>query len=296
VLILSCGTALADPAPFPVDEVAPGIFVRVGVDEDASPANDDAIANIGFIVGHDAVAVIDPGGSLNDGERLRATVRAKSKLPIRYVVMTHAHPDHVFGGVAFVPDHPVFVGNVHLPQQLTDRGGFYRETLARIIGAGRVGDFGIPTMLVTDQAEIDLGGRVLSLTAFGPAHSDADLVILDPETKTLWAGDLLFVRRIPALDGNLAGWQRTLARLTAIDAVRAVPGHGPASVPWPHGADAEITYFQVLDHDIRALQAKGADIETAVRTAGQSERGKWLLFDDYNGRNVTEVFKELEWE
>jgi glyoxylase-like metal-dependent hydrolase (beta-lactamase superfamily II) len=79
---------------FVTEEVAAGIHIRRGADEDVTPQNEDAIANIGFIVGRDAVAVIDPGGSLIDGQRLRATIRQTTQLPIKYVVMSHVHPDH----------------------------------------------------------------------------------------------------------------------------------------------------------------------------------------------------------
>ncbi|MBC7801202.1 MAG: hypothetical protein H7Z10_11315 [Gemmatimonadaceae bacterium] len=51
-----------------------------------------------------------------------------------------------------------------------------------------------------------------------------------------------------------------------------------------------------LTREIRAIVAQGGDIDRAVATAGLDERGRWLLFDDYNGRNVTGAFKELEWE
>jgi quinoprotein relay system zinc metallohydrolase 2 len=293
---LAAGPALAAPAPFTMTEVAPGIFVRQGVHQDATAENDDAIANIGFIVGRDAVAVIDPGGSLDDGERLRATVQARTDRPIRYVVMTHAHPDHIFGGVAFLPDHPVFVGHARLAGVLVERGEYYRKRLIEILGAGRAGDYEMPTLLVAGKAEIDLGGRILALQAHGAAHTDNDLTILDRQTGTLWAADLLFVDRIPAIDGSLTGWLQELAALEALPATRAVPGHGPPVVPWPAAAADEERYFKTLASEIRALLAKGGDIETAVATVGLSERGQWQLFDDYNGRNVTVAFKELEWE
>src|SRR5580698_11574642 len=108
------------------DEVAPGIHIRHGIDEDASRANDDAIANIGFIIGREAVAVTDSGGSLNDGARLRARIRQLTKLPIRYVLMSHVHPDHVFGAGAFSEDHPVYVGHAGLPRALDLRWEYYR--------------------------------------------------------------------------------------------------------------------------------------------------------------------------
>jgi quinoprotein relay system zinc metallohydrolase 2 len=294
-LCLLAGGA-AGPAPLTVTEVAPGIFVRAGIDQDATAENDDAIANIGFIIGRDAVAVIDPGGSEGDGEGLRAAIQARTSLPIRSVVMTHDHPDHVFGAGAFVEDHPAYIGHARLRGALAERGDFYRRGLRDILGKVPVGSYEMPTQLVEDKAEIDLGGRVLQLQAHGAAHTDNDLSVYDPQTHTLWAGDLLFVRRIPSIDGSLEGWLKELDALEKLPATQAVPGHGPVLVPWPAAAADERRYFTVLATEIRALIAKGGDIETAVKTVGLGERDKWALFDDYNGRNVTAAFKQLEWE
>ncbi len=285
----------AAPA-FALVQVASGIYVRQGVQAEATVANDDGIANIGCIIGNAAVAVIDPGGSLGDGQRLRDAIRRLTSLPIRYVVMTHFHPDHVFGAAAFQADDPVYVGHARMDAMLVQRGEYYRNRLADILGLDEAGDYARPTMLVADLAEIDLGGRVLRFHAHGTAHTDNDLSVFDVETMTLWAGDLLFVDRVPALDGSILGWLRELQVLRAVPARQAVPGHGPALVPWPAAAEAEERYLSGLVREIRTIIARGGDIETAVARVGQSERDNWLLFDDYNGRNVTTAFKELEWE
>jgi quinoprotein relay system zinc metallohydrolase 2 len=276
--------------------VAPGIHIRRGVDEDASAANDDAIANTGFIMGRDAVAVIDPGGSLNDGRRLRARIRAVTRLPIRYVVMSHVHPDHIFGAGAFVEDRPQFVGHARLPNAMAQRGDYYRASLERILGRGSAGPLIVPSRLVADHDRIDLGDRVLTLTAHDVAHSDCDLSVFDASSGTLLLGDLLFVERIPALDGRLKGWQHELTSLKAIAAQRAVPGHGPVSVEWPAGAADLDRYLDVLLRETRVAVKRGLGINDAVATVGQSERGRWKLFDDYQGHNVTQAFKEVEWE
>src|SRR5919197_6673711 len=99
---LCCLPSIARAAAFATREIAPGIHVRRGVDEEATPGNADAIANAGFVVGQESVLVFDPGGSLADGAALRAAVRAATHLPIRHVVMSHAHPDHIFGAGAFL--------------------------------------------------------------------------------------------------------------------------------------------------------------------------------------------------
>src|SRR6516165_5774682 len=91
-VVLGATAGRAETAALPVTEIASGIFVHNGVHEEASEANDDAIANIGFIIGDDAVAVVDPGGSFEEGSALRASIRIRTDRPIRYVILTHVHP------------------------------------------------------------------------------------------------------------------------------------------------------------------------------------------------------------
>jgi quinoprotein relay system zinc metallohydrolase 2 len=277
-------------------EVAQGLFIRSGIDEDANVANGGAIANVGFIIGREGVATMDAGGSLEDGETLRAAIRARTALPIRYVILSHAHPDHVFGASAFLKDRPQFVGHARLPNALALRGDYYRARLESELGKARAGAVVAPTLLVERTRTIDLGGRVLTLTAHPKAHTDNDLSVLDTQSGTLLASDLLFVRRVPALDGSLRGWLKELQALKAIPARRAVPGHGPASVDWPSSAAGLERYLNTLLTETRAAIVRGVTIEEAVNIVGQSERGRWALFDDYHGRNVTQAYKEIEWE
>jgi quinoprotein relay system zinc metallohydrolase 2 len=287
---------LAAEGPFATEEIAEGIHIRRGVDQDANAANEDAIANIGFIIGRDSVLVTDPGGSLADGENLRAAIKQNTQLPIKYVVMSHIHPDHIFGAGAFLQDNPIFVGHYRLKEAMLQRGEFYRGILADILGPERTGPVVQPTMEVRDAVEIDLGGRVLSMHAHGAAHTTSDLSLFDAKTGTLLPADLVFVRRAPSLDGSLLGWLKELAKLKQINARRAVPGHGPTSVAWPAGAADIEGYLTVLERDTRQALADGVDMQAAIRTVARSERGKWLLFDDYNGRDVIEAYKELEWQ
>ncbi|HEY5103357.1 MAG TPA: quinoprotein relay system zinc metallohydrolase 2 [Steroidobacteraceae bacterium] len=288
--------AQTTPRPLATVEVARGIHIRRGVDEDVTLANDDAIANIGFIVGRDAVAVTDSGGSLSDGRRLRARIKEVTPLPIRYVLMSHVHPDHVFGAGAFSADQPVYVGHAGLPRALSLRWEYYRKRSEDVLGKDTVGPVVMPTRLVSAHDEIDLGGRVLELTAHGVAHTDSDLTVLDRQSRTLIASDLLFVQRVPSLDGSLKGWLKELAALKRITVRRAVPGHGPVSVEWPHGSAALERYLLILLRETRQAVAQAVEIDAAVKTVARSEHGRWTLFDDYNGHNVIQAFKELEWE
>jgi quinoprotein relay system zinc metallohydrolase 2 len=285
------------PPPLAVDEVAPGVFVHIGATALMTKDNDGAIANVGFVVGDDAVAVIDSGGSLREGRSLRAAIRARTDKPIRYVVNTHGHPDHVFGNAAFVADGAIFVGHRNLAHALAARGQMYLDSFRRIIGDELLQGVTIvaPTLLIDQDTTIDLGARKLSLRAWPVAHSDADLTVRDDNTGTLFAGDLAFVAHVPVIDGSLKGWLAALDQLMAPPAQRVVPGHGPI-VSGPGAFDDERRYLQTMAADTRALLARGTTLAVAAKTAAASERSRWALFDEYNVRNATAAFSELEWE
>ncbi len=282
----------------PVTQIAPGIFVFVGAYELADPKNADAISNASFIIGQNSVAVIDTGGSELMGERLLATIRAHTDKPIRYVIDTHDHPDHVLGNAAFIDAGATIVGHAALPEALSSRAQIYLDATRDLIGEDAFRGTRIipPTLLVSSHLELDLGQRRLLLEAWPTAHTNTDLTIRDEQTDTWFLGDLLFSQHVPALDGSLNGWINVIATLKAREAARVVPGHGPASLPWPDAAAPMERYLLRLRSDVREMIRQGRTIQQAAQDAAQSERGHWLLFDDFNARNATSAYHELEWE
>jgi quinoprotein relay system zinc metallohydrolase 2 len=295
--ILSSRGFADEPAALTVEEIAPGVYVHQGVHEEATVENAGGIANIGFVIGEAAVAVIDSGGSPMEGKALLKAIRQVTALPVRYVINTHFHPDHVMGNAAFAEAGAEIIGHKNLPMGLLSRRDTYVAHYEAVFGKDTARDaIVVPLHLVADRETIDLGHRALEIRAFPTAHTDSDLVVIDMRSKTLFAGDLVFLERTPAIDGSILGWLKAIAQLREIPAERVVPGHGPVSAPWPTALDPERDYFELLVRDIRKLLAAGGSLQQATDTIGLAARGQWLLFDSYNARNVTAAYTELEWE
>ncbi|SFR00111.1 quinoprotein relay system zinc metallohydrolase 2 [Poseidonocella sedimentorum] len=289
----------AEGAPgLAVRQIAPGVYVHRGEIAEPDAANRGDVANLGFVVGARSIAVIDSGTTAAVGEDLWRALREVSDLPVSHLILTHIHPDHALGAAVFADAGAEILGHARHDRAMADRVENYLQSLRNTLGPGAlIGTRAVGLSRAIDGAdEIDLGGRVLALRAWPPSHTGTDLTVLDRQTGTLFAGDLVFDGHTPALDGSLRGWLAVMEELMAEGFARVVPGHGGPVLDWPDGGTAQFRYLERLAGDTRAAIAEGQRIGEAVETIGQSEARHWALFDAYNTRNATVAFTELEWE
>ena len=286
-----------DEEPFNLEQVAEGNYLHKGVHVEFSHSQHDDIANIGFIIGDKCIAVIDTGGSYIVGQQLLLSIREISTLPVCYVINTHVHFDHILGNLAFKNEDAQFVGHIKLIDAIEQSRDFFLEQSKNDLGpAPNRNSIVGPNLGVDKTMELDLGNRLLRLTAYQTAHSNTDLTVMDLKTNTLWTGDLIFKERIPALSGKLKGWLAVLDLLQNQEIKLAIPGHGTSSHHWPQAYAAEKFYLETLLNETREAIAKGKFLEDVVETIGKSEKQKWLLHEQHHRRNVTKAFTELEWE
>ena len=284
-------------AAFNLVEIAPGNYLHQGIHAGFGETGHDDIANIGFIVGDRCVAVIDTGGSVTTGRQLLDAVHSITSKPVCYVINTHIHFDHVLGNLAFVEESPEFIGHAELANAIAMNRGFFLEEFRHDLGESPSEDSIIgPTKTVTDTLSIDLGNRTLLLTAYQKSHTNTDLTILDELTGTLWTGDLLFRERIPVIDSSLKGWLAVMEMFKTLKVTTIIPGHGTPGNSWTEVMTAQEHYLNTLLKETRQAIANGQFMEEALETVGQSEKSKWLLFDQQHKTNVTKVFVELEWD
>lgn len=288
----AAGAALA------FEEVAPGVFVHAGEVATWSEGNGGDIANLGFVVGGESVAVVDAGSTRAIAEGVWRAIRAETGKPVSHAILTHMHPDHVLGAGFFADAGAEVVAHEGLERALADRLGSYLARAEAELGPEAV--LGVRAVevdrAVTGRASVDLGGRVLDLRAWETAHSESDLTVLDGESGILFAGDLVFEGHVPALDGSLLGWRAVLAELSGLDLAGVVPGHGAVRLDWPEGGAAQAGYLELLERQTRAAIEAGERLGEAVGHVAAGAAPEWRLFDVFNPRNVTIAYTELEWE
>jgi cyclase len=244
-------------------------------------------SNAGAIETPHGLLVIDAQQSRALGETFRNTLQTRIGMPVRAVVNTHYHLDHVAGNVAFgnVPiiSHAKTVEA--LRRELgpdTDEGVTVTDTLCKIrlffgsnfdelVPSSERGWFtervrGATPMVIkppseafADRLDFRLPEDVLRMEHFGPAHCDGDIVIWLREAGVVFLGDLFFHGRFPWFgDCDLDGWIATLDRVLAMDVRTVIPGHGePSSLK-------EVGAFRDLLADVRGA------VDRAIKT-GASE-------------------------
>ena len=321
--------ALAQETDFTTDKlsftkVSDGVYVRFG---QHLPISENAVAHIanqGFIIGSRSVAIIDPGGSKKAAQATLDALHEFTDLPVSHVIVTHVHPDHSLGLLAYsrgvknsansgetesdrtefdntesgTDVEPILLGHPGLPGALAQNLDFFGERFAdpqqlehlqQQIDSNRITG-------IKPEHTIDLGDRVLVLTAFGDAHTGTDITVYDQASKILWAGDLLFVERLPVLDGSLRGWLDAMKSLDAMDISTVIPGHG-RSGPWRGLANPQRQYLQSLLDNARAAVGNGTSLNKFVNSAPELYKlDQWELTDPQHPTNLSRAYTEVEWE
>ena len=199
----------------------------------ASQRNRGFMSNAGFVVTADGVVVFDALGTPVLGEAMIAAIRKITPQPIRRVVLSHYHADHIYGLQAFRALGAEIWAHRKAQEYLAS--GISSERLAqrRADLAPWVNDKTVvvpPTFWIDGDTSFRMGGLTFRLIYSGGAHSPEDLMMFVEEDRLLFAGDLIFAGRVPFVgNADSAGWLQAMDKMIALKPIVVVPGHGPAS-------------------------------------------------------------------
>lgn len=238
-------------------KIAENVYSYAGV-KDASPKNSFA-ANAGIVVGTDGVLVIDTLISAKEAKRFLKDIRAVTKKPIRYVVITHGHFDHAFGSSVFTDQGATLVGHeldwaslAKNGEAMLKKSQAYGLTPQDLAGTRIV----LPSLTFTERLTIRLGGETVELIHLTPSHSPGSTLVYLPRQKVLFAGDVIFTDFHPFMgEGDIPGWAKTLDFIQGLDAVAIIPGHGPLSSKQDVAEMKD--YLLLFDAKARELAASG---------------------------------------
>jgi len=294
--LLGPATASAQ-SPQPV-AVAPGAYMVQGVSALGSSANRNFISNAAFVVTPEGVLLVDALGSPALAWELLAQIRRITAAPLRYVVLTHYHADHVYGLQVFKEAGATIIAQRDGAAYLTSETASLRLEASRKDLAPAVN---ADTHLVAADRWIDapttlhMGGLDFVLQPAGPAHTAEDLVVWVPQLKLLLAGDLVFRGRIPYVgQADSGSWIAALDTLLAFDAQIIVPGHGPVS----HSARADLEMtrdYLVFLRKSMAEAARNMDpFEEAYARTDWSRFDQLPLFGAANRINAYNTYLLME--
>ncbi|MGH9487712.1 MAG: MBL fold metallo-hydrolase [Terriglobales bacterium] len=277
---------------FQLHRLAPGVFAAI--DAPHSPAG----SNAGFIIGSDGVVVVDTFESVDAAKALLAAIRARTKLPIRFVVNTHYHLDHVTGNQVFSDAGAEIIAqrNVHAWIH-TDNLEFFGPH-PNASQRARVAAYRAPDLGYNGDVTIWLGRREVDIRTL-QGHTGSDSQVLVPDANVVFTGDLFWCRLLPNLiDASTATQIRSLTALASWPPHPAtaiyVPGHGPLG----HLADLRTarTYLVTLRRDISAARSRGlrgTAVVNAVLPELKAEYGTWADFNYFAQHNIEQTAAEL---
>jgi cyclase len=294
IVVLSAHVARAqDPAeaPFTLKQVGPGAWAAISNSKAKAPAG----GNAGFVIGDDGVAVVDTFASTEAATELLTEIRKLTKLPVKFVVNTHYHLDHVAGNRVFADAGAVVLAQrnvrdwVH-PENLKFFGKEPEPEQKAMVGAILP-----PGVLYDQQVTLYLGAREVQVRSF-PGHTGGDSVVLIPDAKTIFGGDLFWRNTLPnMIDASTTSWIDTLTTLAKNDAgYTFVPGHGEVGNAQDVAAFRD--YLATLRKLVAEAQAQGRSGEALAETvlpALTARYGQWDFFKYLARPNILETDAEL---
>ena len=290
--------------PLPVYRIASDTYMFLGNISTLNEDNRGWNGNAGFIVTSEGVVVIDTLGTPKLGRRVIATIRSLTDKPIRYLIITHNHPDHSYGAEAFASIDGVTIiahkGSIQYNQSetLDSSVDYRRELLPEDMKDFKpvAADNYIDAETFTSY-RIELGDAVFDIYNTGKHHSHGDLIVHQRKQDVVWISDLAFNQRTTFL-GDGHSEQIILAQDWLMDnfskAKLMVPGHGSAqTAPFPMVSKTR-DYVQRLRDAMEKAVDDGVGIYDAVRDVEFSDWKDTYLYQENHKANANFIYLEME--
>jgi glyoxylase-like metal-dependent hydrolase (beta-lactamase superfamily II) len=288
---LAPSPAATTPSPAHFRLVTAGLDIYAAI---ATPGDRDSVGNAGFIVGKDGVVVVDSFATSAAAEELLAEIRRRTSAPIRWVVNTHYHLDHVGGDAVFRRAGATILGHDNLrawirTENLRWRGEIKPEEKAMLAGLA------LPDLTYRDGVTLWPGDAPVQVRC-RPGHTGGDSIVVVGQAHVVFAGDLFWNATVPnTIDADTKAWAETLdGFLREFPQETFVPGHGQV------GHALDVRFFR--DYVAGLRQTVGRAVENglygralidAVLPLHRARFGAWAWFDQFAEKNIDFAEQEI---
>ena len=314
--MLAAGSTSAQASPYApltediVVQQVPGapIYYVLGHPGVPSAANEGHTSNAGFVVTDEGVVVFDTLGTPSLGNALLQKIRSITDKPVKYVVLSHYHADHIYGLQAFRDETNASIVAQEKALDYTAAGNTddeaagprleqRREALAPWVNADT--RIVLPGVAFKVAAELRLGGHHLQLVYAGPAHSMSDLMMLVMPERVLFAGDIVQNGRIPFMASaavNTSNWLLVLQEVATFDPRFIIPGHGKPATSAADAIQFTNTYIRYVRQEMRKAVENWVEFDDAYKATDWNGYNDMPAFKASNRGNAYRVFLEIEAE
>jgi glyoxylase-like metal-dependent hydrolase (beta-lactamase superfamily II) len=262
--------------------------------------HDGFISNAGVVITSKGVVLFDALGTPSLGYLLLSKIRELTDKPIRKVITSHYHADHIYGLQVFKDSTDEHGVEVWAPKGAKDylnsdgsknRLKERRESLFPWVDENtRIID---PDVYIAEQKQFRLGGLEFTIIPLGSTHSQGDLMLRVENDGVLFSGDLIFQGRIPFVEGDTTVWLEQLRHLDAANINVIVPGHGAALHDAAQAVSFTAGYLQFM-HD-----QMGAAVDELIPFAEAYANTDWSRYEKLpafvaNRPNAYHIYLQLE--
>jgi glyoxylase-like metal-dependent hydrolase (beta-lactamase superfamily II) len=236
-----------------------------------------------FLVTNDGVIVADPI-SVQAARRMDAEIKKVTNKPVKYVVYSHNHGDHVTGAKVFKDQGAQIISQARCVAH------FKRNPSP---------DTPIPDISFEDRHELKLGGETVRLYYFGPSHSDCLSFMLLPRQKLLFVVDIGGAKRLPYRDFPSTDPMKAIFVLKQLEALqgydRVIPGHGPPTTP-RNVLTQNRQYMEDLMTTVKRAVGQGMPVDQAVREIKLPKYQDFGSYGSWLPLNIQGAYRYLQKE
>src|SRR3989344_5791020 len=294
-LFLGFSAHAADLVLTPVS-IAPDTYAVIGDLGGQTYENDGFNNNLGFVVTDAGVLVINTGPTARVAKALHAAIQKVTPQPVKWVVNVNSQNHYWHGNGYFKTLGATIVAHKEADRVMREMGAGQLEsnkTLLKEKADGTVLTY--PTETFDAKRELKLGKTTLQLLHFGPAHTPGDITVWLPTQKVLFTGDIVYTERMLAIIplSHTGGWVQAFDKLAALKPRVVIPGHGKPT-DLKHAKKDTRDYLTTVRASVKKVLDGGGSLQDAVEKTNQSKFKYLENFELLAGRNVNQVYLEME--